>query len=89
MAKYAAYFKTGASAVITADVPDDVAAEGAEAISEWISVNASFPSLCAQCIGWNQGYSMDLGEWEPEEHDSGEHKGTAYVTDADGNEVVG
>jgi len=29
--------------------------------------NEGFPGICAQCSGWRQRYSMDIGEWEPEE----------------------
>lgn len=89
MAEYTAYFITTASAAIKADVPDDVAAEGAEAISEWICSNRGMPRLCAQCSGWGQEYNVDLGEWEPETHAAGEHDGAACVSDADGNDVTG
>lgn len=88
MTKYTAYFRTEASMSITADVPDDVAADGAEAISEWIIANGRSASVCAPCSGWGQPYSLDLGEWEPEEHGEGEHKGMSYVTGPDGSDVV-
>lgn len=29
------------------------------------------PSICAQCSGWGQQYSMDLGDWEPDEDQPG------------------
>ena len=90
MAKYTAYFNTGASTSVTAEVPDEVAAEGAEAISEWIFNNGSFPSLCAQCSGRDQPYSLDLGEWEPETTGAdGKDSGLAYVTGPDGSEGRG
>lgn len=90
MTKYTAYFNTHASASITADVPDDVAAEGPGAISEWILENGSFPALCAQCSGWDQPYSLDLAEWETDGTGSdGKDAGVASVTDADGNTVTG
>jgi hypothetical protein len=88
MAKYTAYFRTEASMTVTADVPDDVAADGPEAISEWIKANGSSASICARCSGWGQPYGLELGDWEPEVHDTGEHKGMSYVTDPDGGEVV-
>jgi hypothetical protein len=89
MAKYTAYFTTTASMTLVAEVPDDVAAEGPEEISEWIMSNSRSATLCAQCSGWGQPYSLDLAEWEPETHGEGERKGLAYVTDADGGEVLG
>lgn len=90
MAKYTAYFSTSASASVTAEVPDEVAAEGAEAISEWIFNNGSFPSPCAHCGGWDQPYSLDLGEWETDTTGSdGKDSGRAYVTGPDGSEVQG
>lgn len=88
MTKYTAYFRTGASMTITADVPDDVAAEGPDAISEWISANGPSASICAQCSGWGQPYGLEIGDWETEFHNEGEHKGMSYVTDPDGGEVV-
>ena len=53
------------------------------------SYNAEMPTLSAQGSGWGQSWSMDLGEWETEEHADGPHQGTAYVTDMDGNEITG
>ena len=88
MAEYTAYFNTTASASITADVPGNVAADGPEAISEWIYEHEEFPTLCAHCSGWGKPYSLELAEWDAVGAGSNEKDpGVAYVTDADGNAV--
>ncbi|MFC1420789.1 hypothetical protein [Streptacidiphilus cavernicola] len=88
MTKFTAFFQTTASAAVTADVPDDVAAQGAEAISEWIWEHGELPTPGAQASGWGQPWSLDLGEWEIESHADGQHEGLAYVMDEDGNEIT-
>jgi len=84
MPKFTAHFETTASASLTMDVPNDVAADGPEAIAEYIYANHpdAMPSVCAQCSGWGKAFSLDLGDFETTVHEDGEHKGTAYVTDA-------
>lgn len=88
--KYTAHYETIASATITLDVPDDVAAGGAEAIQEWIWTHApERVGICAKCSGWGQdAVSLELGEFEPTDHGKGPLEGLAYVTDADGNAVT-
>jgi hypothetical protein len=88
MKKYTAHLYTTASATITADVPDDVAKQGAEAISEWIEMNApDSPTLCAQCSGWGRKVSLDLGDFETVVNETGPNKDLAFVTDENGNEI--
>lgn len=87
MPKYTAYFETTATASVTIDVPDGMT--DPEQIAEYAYEHGEMPRLCAQCGGWGRPFSMDLGEWETSEHGDGPHKGTALVTDADGNEITG
>ena len=87
MSKYRAYFHTTASACVEIDVPDGMT--DPEEISEYAYSHGEVPSLGAQASGCGQSWSLDLGEWETEQHADGPHKGTAYVTDMNGNEVTG
>jgi len=90
MAEYTAHLFTYASATIRMEVPDDVAAQGPEEISDWIMANSpDGPSICAQCSGWSRKASLDLGDFEPVQRDDAPHKGVAMVTDASGNYVNG
>lgn len=56
MPKYRVYLETGASLSVTVDAEDEEAA--AEAAFE------SGQYLCAQCSGWGQNWTVDLGEWD-------------------------
>lgn len=87
MAKYRVYVQTTASATVEVDVPDGMT--DPELIAEYAHEYAEMPSLGAQASGWGQSWSMDLGEWETTDHGDGPHKGMAYVTDMDGNEITG
>jgi len=85
---YTAYLYTTASATLTMEVPDDVAAQGAEAISEYIEMNHSDGlSICAQCSGWGRKASLDLGDFETVQRDDAGYKGVALITDANGENV--
>jgi hypothetical protein len=59
---------TWANTVIELDVPDEVIAEGDDAIENYMIENGSFPWLCAQCAGGKHmmvDHNLDLGdEWE-------------------------
>ncbi len=87
MTKYRAHFRTTASATVEIDVPDGMTAP--EEIAEYAFEHGELPTLSAQGSGWGQPWSMDLGEWETEDHADGPHEGMAYVTDMDGNEITG
>lgn len=87
MPKYRVYLTTVASATVEVDVPDGMT--DPEEIAEYAYEHAEPPSLGAQASGWGQPWSLDLGEWETAGHGDGPHKGLAYVTDMDGNEIVG
>lgn len=87
MPKYRVYLQTTASATVDVDVPDGMT--DPEEIAEYAYLHGDTPTLGAQASGWGQPWSLDLGEWETTVHDYGEHKGLAYVTDLDGNEITG
>lgn len=87
MPKYRVHLETIATASVEVDVPDDMT--DPEAIAEYAYQHAELPTLGAQASGWGQPWSMDLGDWETTTHFTGPHKGVAYVTDEDGNEVTG
>ncbi len=80
MAKYRVYVTTMASGAVDIEVPDDVT--DPEEISELAFRKGTLPSLTAQGSGWGEPWSLELGEWEPEEQD-----GVAYVTDENGDQV--
>jgi hypothetical protein len=65
MPKYRVYFTTGASSSVVVEAEDR-----SDAIDK-ASDEFAYPSICAQCSGWGQDYSMDLGEWEPDMSDEG------------------
>lgn len=57
---YIIYLSTGASASVEVEADDlDQAYERAHDLA---------PRICAQCSGWGQSYSLDLGDdWEAED----------------------
>lgn len=63
MAKYTVYLETTASMTVTVEVDDGLDAE--EAINKAIdkAYEAIPGDVCAQCSGWGQKWSLDLGEW--------------------------
>lgn len=80
MTKYlVAHFTTVASSTVRVPITDQMyAAYGIDensdtatlfdAVEENIDMFAA-PEICAQCSGWGQSWSMDLGEWELSEED--------------------
>jgi hypothetical protein len=83
MAMYTAYFTTSASAAVSADIPDEIAADGPDAISEWIAVNVGTTTLCHQCA------HIDLGDWETVTvHDAAADSDIAEVTGPDGQTLA-
>jgi hypothetical protein len=81
MAKYRVYVTTTASGSVEIEVPDDVT--DPEEISELAFSKGKLPRLSAQGAGWNEPWSLDLGEWETDIVD-----GVAYVTDENGHQVT-
>jgi hypothetical protein len=71
MAKYIVYLTTTASTSVGVEADDaDAAVDAAE--------SADMPTLCAQCSGWGQDYSLELSDvWEMSE-----------VTDESGDVVM-
>lgn len=51
-----------ADAYAEVEVPDEVEAEGFEAVNDYVTANADLPSLCAQCGGWGSHEGIELGE---------------------------
>ncbi len=87
MPRYTVYLTTVANASFEIDVPDDLTHP--DEIAEYAYSHGENPTLDAQASGWGQPWSLSLGEWETTLHEDGPHKGMAYVTDMDGNEVTG
>lgn len=59
-----------------------------EADDEDAAIDAAFdgalPSLCAQCCGWGQEFSVDEGEWDfPDDVPANDDEWVAPVLDAD------
>lgn len=65
MPKYRIHFTATASTTVVVEADD--ASEAREIADDQFAS----PSICAQCSGWGQDYSMDLGEWEQDEADDG------------------
>ncbi len=60
MAKYNVSFHTGASSMVSVEADDEE-----EAIDKAYD---ELPSeVCAQCSGWRQSWSFDIGDWEMDE----------------------
>lgn len=72
MSKYRVYLGTGASLTVTVEIADDVDPDEAkeQAIEKAFDIAPS--SVCAQCSGWGQPYSLDLGEWDIEKYNDKE-----------------
>lgn len=88
MPKYRVHLTTVISATVEIDVPDGIAQP--DEIADYAYEHGPSLELCAQCSGWGRSWSIDMsGEWETAVHHDGPHKGLAYVTDEDGNEVTG
>lgn len=65
MPKYRVWLTTPAEAAIEVEVPDSVT--DPEDILD-AAYEGDMPTLCAHCSGWNDSYSLGLGEaWEPVE----------------------
>jgi len=63
--KRVVFLSTTVDAAVTVDIPDDTPEGDIErvAIEEAFEV---FPaSVCAQCSGWGQPWSIELGEFDP------------------------
>lgn len=75
MAKYRVYLETGASVAVTVEVDDDLDEAEAHAAAIEKAFDEAPRSVCAQCSGWGQKWSLDLGEWDVE-------------TDGEGNDVT-
>ena len=57
MTEYRVSFHAGASTTITVEADDEEAALDK-------AYDALPNSICAQCSGWGQKWSRDIGEWE-------------------------
>ncbi len=75
MAEYTVYLSTVASGAVRVTVSDDMDDDEAreKAIEEAF---AQMPNnVCAQCSGWRERWSLDLGEWD-------------VATEQDGTEIA-
>lgn len=67
MPTYRVYLETTASLTIDVDIPDDVDPEeaGEQAIEKALAAaKRNHHDVCANCAGWRQSWSLDLGEWD-------------------------
>jgi len=65
-------FTTYANTSIEMDVPEEVAAQGDEAIALYMQENGNFPTLCHQCSGYGREAELELGdEWKPVRNQDG------------------
>lgn len=64
MARARVYFTTIASLMVTVDVPDDIDPEERHEAAIEAAYEATPRDICAQCYGWGETWSRDLGEWE-------------------------
>lgn len=60
MPKFRINYLATASTSITVEAEDE-----AEAFD--LADRADLSGICAQCSGWGRTYSLDLGEWGPDE----------------------
>lgn len=74
MAKYRVYLETGANMVVTVEVDSSLSESDAREKAIQEAFNVAPRGVCAQCSGWREPWSLDLGEWEVE-------------TDSDGKET--
>ncbi|MEV1013828.1 hypothetical protein AB0I89_24045 [Micromonospora sp. NPDC049801] len=74
MAKYRVYMETTASMTVTVEVDDNLSEDEAREAAIEKAYDEAPRDVCAQCSGWNQPWSLDLGEWE-------------MSTESDGSEV--
>lgn len=64
MAKYRVYLETTASLTVTVDVPDNLDGDEASIAAIEAAYEELPRSICANCSGWGEPWSRDLGEWE-------------------------
>jgi hypothetical protein len=60
------HLKTGAYASVTVDIDaDGLDAEEIREMAIEKAFEGNMPSLCHQCAGWRQGFSLELGDdWD-------------------------
>jgi hypothetical protein len=66
MKKYRVHFETGASFSVEVEVPDGESPYDEQEAAIEAAYDKLPGGVCAQCAGWGQKYSLDLGEWEIE-----------------------
>ncbi len=64
MAKYRVDLTAYASLTITVDVPDDLDDDDAREAAIEKAFEEKPTDICAQCAGWRQPWSLDIGEWD-------------------------
>lgn len=66
MAKYRVYLEANVSLAVTVDIDDT--GKDADEIED-IAIAAAYDTapadICAQCSGWREPWSRDIGEYEP------------------------
>lgn len=69
--KLTVFLTTEASFVIDVEVPDGLDKEAAEEKAIELAYDEAPHEVCAQCSGWRQPWSLELGEWEPNDGEDG------------------
>lgn len=66
MAKYRVYLEAGASLTVNVEVDDSLdEGEAREAaIDKAFAARGRGGTICANCSGWGEKWSLDLGEWD-------------------------
>lgn len=86
MRKFNVHMHTTASATVTVDVSDEKLAAVAadlgvavedltvddlrEVVDDMAHGTVGPPRICAQCSGWNQPHSLNLGDWETDDDET-------------------
>jgi hypothetical protein len=73
--KYWVYLKTNATMAVKVEIDDEgMGAEEAQDAAIQAAYGIAPRGVCAQCSGWREPWSMDLGEWETEDEGAVERR---------------
>ncbi len=71
MAKYRVYLETSVSVAVAVEVDDNLSEDDAREQAIEKAFDEAPGSICAQCSGWGENWSRDLGELELERDGDG------------------
>jgi hypothetical protein len=69
--KVTVYLTTTASMTVEVEVPDDTDPTEVEEKAVELAWEIAPTDVCAQCGGWREKWSLELGEWEPNDGEDG------------------